>query len=156
MIVLWMMRHFIRTAALLAATIGVAACEERLNPTIVRTPVPPITAPTGEYTLRAVDGVPLPHDTKQSGTTYSLVSGTFALGTDSSWIYSSVEVVSAANGDVIGTSPANYQGTWRIPDTTITLTPARGWVRVKGDTLFWRGGPRHTWEDSLTFTLVRK
>ena len=81
------MRRSLLAAASLVAAVGAAACEERLNPTMARTPIPRVTAPTGEYTLRAVDAAPLPHDARQGATIYSLVSGTFILGADSSWVY---------------------------------------------------------------------
>ena len=138
------------------AVVALTACDERFNPTQGRTPVPPISAPTGSYDLRAVNGEPLPHTATQSGTNYNIVSGTFDLIADSSWGYSSFETVTSTNGTFIGNSPSNINGTWRVSDTTITLNPSRGLLRVKGDTLFWIGAPKHSWEDSLTFTLVRK
>ena len=98
----------------------------------------------------------LPHLTTFGGTNYSLVSGTFALNADSTWLYSSVEVLSGTNGQTIGSSPANYTGKWTVTDSTINILTKYGFIRFKGDTLFWKGGPRHSWEDSLTFTLVRK
>lgn len=145
-----------RLTAALVALVAVSACEERLNPTMGRTPVPPVTAPTGEYTLREVNGEPLPHTARQSATNYNLVSGSFNLIADSSWGFSAFETVTAANGDLIGSGPSNINGTWRVTDTTIALLPSRGLMRIKGDTLFWVGAPKHSWEDSLTFTLLRR
>ena len=53
-------------------------------------------------------------------------------------------------------SPANYSGRWAASDTAIELTtPASGYIRMKGDTLIWVGGPRFSWEPSLSLTLVR-
>ena len=140
----------------MAGIVVLAGCDNRLEPRFGRTPVPPITAPTGNYDLREVDDEPLPHNTTNSGVVYSLVTGTFSLRTDSTWLFSATEVLTGTNGQAIGSSPANYQGRWSVTDTTIELATSSGFIRVKGDTLFWRGGPKHTWEDSLTFTLVKK
>jgi hypothetical protein len=148
-----------RTLSLIAVTAGVAilaACDTRQDPLIGRTPVPALEAPTGNYDLRAVDGEPLPHDAVNSGVVYSLVAGTFLLSADSNWHFSTVEVLAGTNGQPIGSSPANYEGRWSATDTTIVLKTSSGTIKVKGDTLFWRGGPKHTWEDTLTFTLVKK
>jgi hypothetical protein len=139
-----------------AGAVAIAACETRQDPLSGRTPVPPITAPTGNYDLVAVDDVPMPHNTTNSGVVYSLVSGTFSLRSDSTWLFSTMEVLTGTNGQPIGNSPANYQGTWRVTDTTIVVATSRGTIRIKGDTLFWRGGPKHTWEDTLKFALVRQ
>ena len=143
--------------AVMAAVAVLAGCDDRFGPRRTGiTPVPPVTAPTGNYDLREVDGEALPHNTTNSGVVYSLVTGTFSLRTDSTWLYSSMEVLTGTNGQTIGSSPANYQGKWSVTDTTIVLATASGTIRIKGDTLFWKGGPKHTWEDSLTFTLVKK
>ncbi|MEO5569265.1 MAG: hypothetical protein ABIR92_12280 [Gemmatimonadaceae bacterium] len=69
--------------------------------------------------------------------------------------YSSTSVLGGTNGRVIGTSPANYNGKWTVTDSTINILTARGFIRIKADTLIWKGGPRQSWEDSLTFTLIR-
>jgi hypothetical protein len=143
---------------LAAATVVLAACDSRINRVTGISGRPPeILVPTGDYDLRVVDDAAMPHITSQSGVTYSLVSGTFRLHADSTWIYSSVEVLTnTSNGNPISTSPANYQGTWTVKSDTVKLSTPYGWIRMKGDTLFWRGGPRHTWEDTLKFTLVKK
>ena len=141
--------------SLTGAVATLAACDSRLDPLTGRTPIPPITAPTGAYDLREVDEEPLPHNTT-GGVVYSLVTGSFSLNTDSTWLFSTTEVVTSTNGTLIGPSLANYQGRWSTTDTTIVLATSRGSIKVKGDTLFWRGGPKHSWEDTLTFTLVRK
>lgn len=140
------------------AVVGVAACDERFNPTRAGIRLPPVdvSSRVGTFDLVAVDGKALPHTTTSSATNYSLVSGSFALNADSTWLYSSTEVQSGTNGETIGTTSANYTGKWTVTDSTINLLTGYGFMRIKGDTLFWRGGPRHTWEDSLTFTLVRK
>ena len=151
-----MMNRMLSLVAITAAVAALTACESRLDPLTGRTPVPPITAPVGNYDLTAVDDEPMPHNTTNSGVVYSLVSGTFSLRSDSTWLFSTMEVLTGTNGAPIGNSPANYQGTWRVTDTTIVLATSRGTIRVKGDTLFWRGGPKHTWEDTLKFTLVRR
>jgi hypothetical protein len=146
-----------RALIVLLAASGVAACDSRLDPLSGRTPRPPITAPSGTFDLREVDDEPLPHETTNGGTTYSLVAATFSLNTDSTWLFSTTEVLTSNNtGQVIGTSPANYQGTWRVSDTTINLLPNYGRVTVKGDSLFWRGGPKHSWEPELKFTLLKR
>ena len=145
-----------------AATVALAACDNRINPlTGVSGRPPAVTVLAGNFDLRAVDQVELPHATPDgvpNGLTHSLVSGTFQLHDDSSWIYSSVEATTVTNtGNPFGApSLANYQGTWSVKSDTIKLSSTYGWIRMKGDTLFWRGGPRHTWEDTLTFTLVKK
>jgi hypothetical protein len=149
---------------LAAATVVLAACDSRINPITGvsgRPPAPAITVPTGDFDLRAVDDAALPHATKDgvpNGLTYSLVSATFQLHADSTWIYSSVEAITVTNtGNPFGNpSVANYQGKWSVKSDTIKLSSPYGWIRMKGDTLFWRGGPRHTWEDTLKFTLVKK
>ena len=142
--------------AVMAMVASLSACDDRFGPRVGRTPVPAITAPTGTFDLREVDDEPMPHNTTNSGVVYSLVVGTFSLRADSTWLFSTTEVLTGTNGQAIGSSPANYQGTWTVTDTTIVLATSSGTMKVKGDTLFWRGGPKHTWEDTLTFTLVRK
>jgi hypothetical protein len=53
-------------------------------------------------------------------------------------------------------SPASNRGRGAESDTDIELsTPASGYIRMKGDTLIWVGGPRFSWEPPLSFTLVR-
>ena len=150
------MKKVLLVAGVLAAATTLAACDSRLDPHQGRTPIPPITAPTGNYDLVEVDDEPLPHNTTNSGVVYSLVSATFSLRTDSTWAASTMEVLSGTNGQTIGNSPANYTGRWTVTDTTINLATSSGSLRVKGDTLFWTGAPKHTWEDSLKFTLVKK
>ena len=144
--------------ALAVATVALGACDSRINRVTGISGNPQtVTVPTGDFDLRAVDDAAMPHVTSQNGVTYSLVSGTFRLHADSTFIYSSVEVLTnTANGNPISTSPANYQGKWTVKSDTLKLTSPYGWMRMKGDTLFWRGGPRHTWEDTLEFTLVKK
>jgi hypothetical protein len=137
----------------------VAACEGRLEPGIGTIGSPPITitaADFGNLGLVEVNDTTLPRSTSNSGVVYTLVSGSFSLHADSTWLASTLESLSAPNGTFIGTSPANYTGTWRVHDTTLTLLPNYGTAVIKGDTIFWRNGPRHTWEDSIKFTLVRK
>jgi len=146
-----------RVTAFLLACVAVAACETRLDPLTGRTPPPPITVTFGKYTLVAVNDSALPHPTTNSGVVYTLVSATLTLGSSGSWEASTLESLSGTNGQFIGTSPANYNGTWAYADTTIALSPDKyGTVTVKGDTVFWRNGPRHTWEDSIKFTMVIK
>jgi hypothetical protein len=144
--------------AMLFSVAGLSACDERLNPTRAGIRLPPVDVSSiaGAFDLVGVDGQALPHTTTAGGTNYSLVSGTFALNADSTWLYSSTEVLTGTNGQLIGNSPANYQGKWTVTDSTVNILAGYGFIRMKGDTLFWRGGPRHSWEDSLTFTLVRK
>ena len=84
------------------------------------------------------------------------MSGSFSLHSDSTWLFATVESVSGTNGVFLGSSPANYTGTWTVSDSSINLAPSNGRMKIKGDTLFWRGGPKHTFEDTLKFTLVRK
>jgi hypothetical protein len=152
------MRRLLLLLVALLAVAGTSACDERLNPTRagIRLPAVDVTSKAGAFNLVAVDGQALPHTTTAGGTNYSLVTGTFALNADSTWLYSSTEVLTGTNGEPIGNSPANYNGRWTVTDSTINILTGYGFVSMKGDTLFWRGGPRHNWEDSLTFTLVRK
>ena len=144
--------------AAIAAISVLSACDERFDPTRagIRPPAISIAGMTGSLDVIAVNASPLPHITTFGGTNYSLVAGTFALKVDSSWEYSSTEVLSGSNGQVIGTSPANYNGKWTVTDSTVNILTASGFIRIKAETLFWKGGPRHNWEDSLTFTLLRK
>ena len=140
----------------LAAAACLSACDDRLNPTAGGIRRPPATAPTGDYVAVAVNDTLLPHPTTNGGVIYSLLSGTFSLNTDSTWQAHTVESLTGTNGVFVGTSPANYVGTWRVTDSTVNVLPTYGSITVKGDTLFWRGGPKHTWEDSIKVTLVRK
>lgn len=154
-----MMISRLRITAFATSLLLVVACEERFNPTIARTPLPPIEAPPpGLFELREVDARPLPHTTTMTGTNYTLLSGNFTFFADSTWSFVTNSVLTAANGAFIGNSPAAYGGTWQIKDTVINLTASVpfGWLRVRDDTLFWRGGPKKQWEDTLTFTMVRK
>jgi hypothetical protein len=144
-----------RLGAFLLACIAVAACETRLDPLTGRTPAPPITVTFGKYSLVAVNDTELPHPTTNSGVVYTLVNATLTLGSGGSWEASTLESLSGTNGQFIGTSPANYTGTWTYDDTTIALSPDKyGTVTIKGDTVFWRNGPHHTWEDSIRFAMV--
>ena len=141
------------------AVAAVAACENRLDPLIGTIGAPPIVITAANYGnvgLTAVNDTALPRSTSNSGTVYTLVSATLRLHADSTWIFSTLESLSGSNGQFIGTSPANYSGTWRVSDTTITMLPNYGTATIKGDTVFWRNGPRHTWEDTIRFTLVRR
>jgi hypothetical protein len=145
--------------ALIVAVAFVAACDDRLDPLNGGFRRPPIEVKTqaGDFALVEVNDSVLPHETENSKTIYSLVSATFKLSADSNWEYSTLEVVRGTNGVVLGNSPANYAGTWRVVDSTITLLPSQyGTLKLKGDTVFWRGAPKHGWEDTLTLTLVRK
>src|SRR5262245_9029517 len=159
MLVSPMMSRSLRLAFAVALTTSIAACEARVDGLTGTTRnTHPITAPTGSYNLVAVNDTALPHATDQPGTSvkWTLVIGTFALSADSSWNFSMTESKSGTNGVSLGDVPTNLQGTWQVSDTTITLKPASGTMVTKGDTLFWRGGPKHAWEDSIKFTLVRK
>ena len=143
-------------AALLALTL-IAACEERLSPRLGSIGEPPVVVPTGVFGLVEVNDEPLPYITSQAGTRFTLVSGTFALNADSTWLFSTVEVLSSINtGNVIGSSPANFSGTWTVTDSTINMLPENGTITFKGDSLFWIGGPAHAWDDTLKFTLVKR
>ena len=85
---------------------------------------------------------------------YDAKTGTFSLKTDSTWLASTLERVSS-NG-TIDTTATTYSGTWRATGTLLTLQPAFGTARIKGDTIFWYKGPRHAWEDSIKYTFVKK
>lgn len=156
-----MATHRILRASLTAAVIALAsvtACDDRFGPSrgVIRLPGIEVPASAfGQYTLRQVDGEPLPHVTTRSGTDYSLVSGSFTLRSDSTWQYANVTTQPGPNGTTY-VSPASYNGRWAASDTAIELTtPASGYIRMKGDTLIWVGGPRFSWEPPLSFTLVR-
>ncbi|HET9424479.1 MAG TPA: hypothetical protein VFO55_03835 [Gemmatimonadaceae bacterium] len=143
-------------AAALAMLALTTACETRLDPKIGGIRPPAIKAPTGPYDLVEVNDAALPHTTTQNNTTYALLSGTFALNADSTWLYSSVTQQPGPNGTVL-TSQGNYIGRWTVTDSTINLVqPASGTIKVKGDSLFWTGGPRYSWEAPLVYTLVRR
>ena len=159
MLVNSMMKRASRLLAICGAVAVVSACENRLDPLIGTIGRPPITISAADYgnvSLVAVNDTLLPRSTTNSGTVYTLVSATLRLHADSTWIFSTLESLSGTNGQFIGTSPANYTGTWRVTDTTIAMLPNYGKATIKGDTVFWRNGPRHTWEDTIRFTLVRK
>ena len=144
-------------AALVALAL-VAACEERLSPRFGGIGQPPITVPTGQYVVVEVNDQPLPYAETEDDTTSSLASGTLRLDADSSWQFSTVEVLSLdSTGTVIRTSPAQFTGgTWAVTSTTVNMRPNRGTITVKGDSLFWIGGPEHDWDDIVKYTLVRK
>lgn len=137
---------------------SVAGCDDRFGPTRGVIRLPGLEVPSsayGLYTLRLVDGAPLPHVTTHSSTDYSLTAGSFTLKSDSSWQYANVTTQPGPNGTTY-VSPASYSGRWVASDTAIELTtPASGYIRMKGDTLIWIGGPRYSWEPPLSFTLVR-
>jgi hypothetical protein len=145
-----------RALAFVALTLAVIGCDDRGNTRIAGINRPPVDVSSGDFNLVAVNDTLLPHKTTNSGTNYTLVSGSFSLHADSTWLFSTVESVSGTNGVFIGTSPANYSGSWRVADSTVTLLPTYGTAKIKGDTIFWRNGPRHSWEDTIRFTLVRK
>jgi hypothetical protein len=146
-----------RLSAFLVALAAVTACEARIDAPTGYVGQPPLSIQAADYNLVAVNDTQLPRSTTNSGTVYTMVSGSFSLHADSTWFFSTLETLSAAsNGQFISTSPASYQGKWTVTDTTIHFETARGTGRLKGDTLIWRNGPRHTWEDSIKFTLVRK
>lgn len=147
--------HLLGIAVAIAA---LSACDARQFPTLGGIAKPPVDVSplAGFYDLKQVDGANLPHRTTQGGTVYDLVAGSFELHADSTWLFSTTEVLSGTNGQTIGTSPANYTGKWTVTDSTINVLTGRGFIKWKRDTLFWKGGPRHSWEDSLTYTLVRR
>jgi hypothetical protein len=141
---------------LLLLALGIVACDQRALPTRASIRVPPITAPTGDYLLRSVDSKPLPHVTSAGGTVYRLMAGSLEIHSDSTWLFHTNTHVTASDGTFLQTSPANYTGRWTANDTVIVLTnPESGTIRVKGDTLFWTGGPRHSWESPLVFALTK-
>lgn len=146
-----------RLLLLTVLTVSVAACEQRANPVTAVTRPPPVTAPTGQYSLVAVNDTPMPHVTSQGTVNYIVLSGNFTLGDDSTWALSTVDQQADKNtGVVYGTSPASYIGTWTVKDSTILLAPNKGSMKMKSDTIFWTGAPKHNWEDTLRFTLVKK
>src|SRR3954470_16768180 len=145
-----------RLAAFLIALAAVAACEGRINAPTGYVGQPPLSIQAADYSLVAVNDTQLPRSTTNSGTVYTMVSGSFSLHADSTWFFTTLESLSGTNGQFISTTPSSYQGTWNVTDTTVHFQAARGTGRIRGDTLFWRNGPRHTWEDSIKFTLVRK
>lgn len=145
-----------RALLLVASVVGISACETRLDFTSASIRRPAITAPIGTYQLRSVDDAPLPHSTTGFGTVYTLVTGSFDLGKDSTWAYHSVTAVTAPDGTPLGTSPANYGGRWTATDTTIELlAPASGSIKIRGDTLYWIGGPKFDWEQPLKFGMTK-
>src|SRR4051812_49321855 len=78
---------------LVIAVATISACDGRDFPTFgsIGQPAVNILADTGIYDLKQVDSVNLPHVTTQAGTVYSLVSGTFQLHGDSTWLFSTLE-----------------------------------------------------------------
>ena len=150
-----MMKRALRLLPFAIALVAAAACEDRLDPLTGGIRRAPALIAAGTFQVVAVNDTLLPHTATNSGVNYSLVSGTFQLHPDSTWLFSTVESLTGTNGQVIGTSPANYTGTWGVVDSTIVLK-AQGTGRVKGDTIFWRGAPKHSFEDTLTLTMVRK
>jgi len=155
-----MRRPLAHLLGIVTVVAALSACDARQFPTYGGIGRPPIDVVSlaGTFDLKQVDGVNLPHLTSFGGTNYSLVSGTLQFHADSTWLFTTSEVVTGANGQTIGTSPANYTGTWTVTttDSTINMRPSYGFMKSKGDTMFWKGGPRHSWEDSLTFTLVKR
>jgi hypothetical protein len=142
--------------AVLVALAAVAACDGRVDHLTGYVGQPPLSIQAAEFTLVAVNDTQLPRSTTNNGTVYTTVSGSFSIHADSTWFFSTLESLSGTNGQFIGTSPTNNNGQWTVTDTTITLLPTSGKAVMKGDTIFWRNGPRHTWEDSIKLTLVRK
>ena len=149
------MKRALRLLPFVIALAAVSACDDRLDPIIGGIRRPPALIDTGTFQLVAVNDTLLPHHATNSGVVYSLISGTFQLHGDSTWLFSTVETLTGTNGQFIGNSPANYTGTWGVVDSTIVLS-ANGTAKVKSDTIVWRGGPKHTFEDSIKFSLVRK
>jgi hypothetical protein len=143
----------------LAAVAVVAACgDTRLAPGIGTIGQPPVVVKAADYgnmSMVAVNDSALPRGTTNAGVVYSMISGTFSLHADSTWLASTLESLSRTNGQFIGTSPANYIGTWSVDDTMLVL-PGYGTMLLKGDTIFWFNGPRHGWEDSIKYTFVKK
>lgn len=153
-----MMKRASGVTTFLAALAITTACESRLAPGIGTIGQPPVVIKAAEYGnmgMVAVNDTILPRSTTNSGVVYSMIGGTFSLHADSTWLASTLESLSASNGQFIGTSPANYTGTWTVKDTVVVL-PGYGTAILKGDTIFWFKGPRHGWEDSIKYTLVRK
>jgi hypothetical protein len=154
-----MMTRACRLIAFFGAVALVAACgESRLAPGIGTIGQPPVVIKAADYGnmgMVAVNDTELPRATTNAGVVYSMISGTFSLHYDSTWLASTLESLSGTNGQFIGTSPANYTGTWTVKDTMLVL-PGYGTARVKGDTIFWFKGPHHGWEDSIKYTFVKK
>ena len=140
-----------------ALTLAVIACDDRGHSRIagINRPAIDVASSAGDFNLVAVDDLPLPRSDTNGGTIYTLTAGSFSLHTDSTWLFSTIESLSGTNGVFIGTSPANYSGTWKVVDSSIVIQ-SYGTMKVKGDSLFWRGGPKHSFQDTLKFTLVRK
>lgn len=152
------MKRVSRLTAFIVALAAIIACEGRVDSLTGYIGKPPLSIQAAEYNLVAVNDTLLPRSTTNSGTVYTIVSGSFSIHADSTWFFSTLESLSGTNGQFISTSPANYTGKWTVTDTTINLLPTAtyGKAIMKGDTVFWRNGPRHAWEDSIKFTLVRK
>ena len=143
-------------AAALVALALATACEERLSPRLGGIGDPPITVPTGQFNLVEVNDDPLPHETSNGESILSMITGTLALNPDSTWQFARVEQVKDTSGTVLGTGPASFTGgKWTVTGSTINMLPSSGTMTVKGDTLFWIGAPKHPWESTLKFTLVR-
>jgi hypothetical protein len=159
MLVNLLMTRASRLIAFVASVAVVAACgESRLAPGIGTIGQPPVVikaADFGSMMMVQVNDTLLPRGTTNSGVVYSMISGTFSLHTDSTWLASTLESLSSTNGQFIGTSPANYNGTWSVKDTMLVLS-GYGTARIKGDTIFWFKGPHHGWEDSIKYTFVKK
>ena len=139
--------------AFLASVAGGAACDGRIDGLTGTTGSPPINE-FANMGMLAVNDTLLPRSTANAGVVYSMISGTFSLKTDSTWLASTLERVSS-NGTV-DTTATTYSGTWRATGTLLTLQPGFGTARIKGDTIFWYKGPRHGWEDSIKYTFVKK
>jgi hypothetical protein len=141
----------------LALVLTAVGCDQRLLPTAGGIKAPIIDVPTGgAFQLRAVNNGVLPHVTVGGGSEYRLVSGSFQLNADSTWHFHSNTLVFSESGQPLGASPANYTGRWVTTDSTIELvTPASGSVVIKGDTLYWTGGPKYPWELPLRFALTK-
>ena len=143
---------------LLASVAAVACGDARTAPLIGTIGQPPVVIKAADYGnmgMVAVNDTALPRGTTNAGVVYSMISGTFSLHADSTWLASTLESLSGTNGQFIGTSPANYNGTWSVKDTMLVLS-GYGTARVKGDTIFWFKGPRHGWEDSIKYTFVKR
>ena len=118
------MKRASSVTAFLVALAFVTACESRLAPGIGTIGQPPVVIKAAEYGnmgMVAVNDTILPRSTTNSGVVYSMIGGTFSLHADSTWLASTLESLSASNGQFIGTSPANYTGTWTVKDTVVVL-----------------------------------
>jgi hypothetical protein len=147
-----------RIPAFVVALALVAACESRLAPGIGTIGQPPVVIKAADYGnmgMIAVNDSLLPRSTSNAGVVYTMISGTFSLHADSTWAGSTLESLSGADGQFIGTNPNNYNGTWSVKDSTVMLS-GYGTAFVKGDTIFWFKGPRHIWEDSIKYTYLKK